>query len=258
MTLLLLGTFSLFVSQYLQAQANQCCCFIAPGSGTVCNPNGLASTLNCDEWCKLIGLEGSLGDPDGYDSPATCQAICSTLPVELTFFEGQFTPKKGVELSWETAAEIDNQGFEIERTSDPSKAWQPIAFVAGKGTTLEIQAYHFIDKQPLSGINYYRLRQVDFDGAFEYSDIIAVKASIEQEKILLYPTTVKDILHIDIQSSETMNRPPIIRFFDVMGRPIQSYQDGRSIFTVSALPNGSYTVVIQLEDQIVVRRFFKE
>ncbi|MEM9888843.1 MAG: hypothetical protein AAF849_23315 [Bacteroidota bacterium] len=44
-------------------------------------------------------------------------------------------------------------------------------------------------------------------------------------KILLYPTTVKDILHIDIQSSETMKRPPIIRFFDVMGRPIQSYRN---------------------------------
>ena len=101
-------------------------------------------------------------------------AASAFLPVELMLFKGA-VEKNTVNLTWKTASEENNEGFDIQRSADGSK-WRTIGFVPGpgQGTSIEQQAYTFIDDSPLNGINYYRLRQVDFDRTFDYSDVVSV------------------------------------------------------------------------------------
>ncbi|MEL7148679.1 MAG: T9SS type A sorting domain-containing protein, partial [Bacteroidota bacterium] len=94
------------------------------------------------------------------------------LPVELLYFEGELT-NDGALLKWATASEIDNDRFEIERSVD-GENFEVIGEVAGNGTTNELITYQFVDDLPVRGLNYYRMRQVDFDGDFEYSPTVLV------------------------------------------------------------------------------------
>jgi hypothetical protein len=97
----------------------------------------------------------------------------ATIPVELASFN--VVSKSGkVMLTWSTATETNNFGFQIER-SDESKNFEPIGFVHGSGTTTESQEYAFVDKMVEIGRYYYRLKQVDFNGQYEYSDEIGVE-----------------------------------------------------------------------------------
>jgi len=95
-----------------------------------------------------------------------------TVPVELISFSAT-TDGKNVNLNWATATEINNSGFEIERRYDKTD-WLEIGFVPGHGTTTEKQNYSYIDQNVNAGIYSYRLKQVDFDGTFEYSNEILV------------------------------------------------------------------------------------
>ena len=99
------------------------------------------------------------------------------IPVELTSFTANVI-NKTVRLNWITATELNNSGFEIERmsilTSQVSNSWEKIGFVTGNGTSTEVSTYSFVDNHPAQGKNYYRLKQIDFDGSFEYSNIIEV------------------------------------------------------------------------------------
>jgi hypothetical protein len=98
------------------------------------------------------------------------------VPVELASFTG-YAINDGVELKWMTATETNNQGFEIERLNDSKiekSEWEKVGFVAGFGTTTEPKAYSFTDKEVLSGTYTYRLKQIDFDGSFSYSEEVNV------------------------------------------------------------------------------------
>lgn len=118
-------------------------------------------------------------DPTWYsanlNNPITVSGI---VPVELTSFSAVGT-KNGVQLNWETATEINNQRFEIERSND-SQNFTIVGFVNGKGTTTEKSSYSFIDKGVSEGKYYYRLKQVDYNGAYEYSEVIEVEFSVPQ------------------------------------------------------------------------------
>jgi len=102
------------------------------------------------------------------------------VPVELTSFTGAFV---GIDaqLKWSTATELNNKGFEIQRSIDNSE-FAAIAFVNGHGTTTEQKQYSFYDRNLESGVNYsYRLKQVDFDGSFEYSQVINLGSTLPLE-----------------------------------------------------------------------------
>jgi hypothetical protein len=112
----------------------------------------------------------------------------NALPVELNFF----TASAGVDrvtLNWSTAAELNNYGFEIQRSEEVSNApgnrnWHTIGFVNGFGTTTENKNYTFTDRNPLNGISYYRLKQVDFDGTFRLYDEVRVEVNTVTEYAL--------------------------------------------------------------------------
>lgn len=107
-----------------------------------------------------------------------------TLPVELIYFYALVQPKS-VLLKWGTATEVNNFGFEIERAYDPITNWEMIDFVLGSGTSNIPINYEYMDTTVLrTGIVYYRLRQVDIIGSFEYSDTVTVN--------LLYSITLEN------------------------------------------------------------------
>lgn len=106
-----------------------------------------------------------------YDNPA--------IPVELASFNASVTGNEVI-LTWSTASETNNHGFEIERNSGSlqptasNAGWVVIGFTEGNGTTTGMQSYSFTDKSLSSGKYLYRLKQVDFDGTFEYSNTVEV------------------------------------------------------------------------------------
>lgn len=98
------------------------------------------------------------------------------VPVELASFTAASTGST-VKLSWSTATETNNMGFEIERKNAESE-WQKIAFVDGNGTTQVPQKYSFTDVNLANGNYNYRLKQIDFNGTFEYSAIVEVDVNV--------------------------------------------------------------------------------
>lgn len=108
-------------------------------------------------------------------------AAGNTLPVELVSFRATKS-SNGVALNWSTKTETNNNGFEIEKSSNKS-IWTKIGFVAGKGTTTESQSYSFSDRKA-SGVNYYRLKQLDNDGKFEYSSIEEISVLADKFELI--------------------------------------------------------------------------
>lgn len=98
------------------------------------------------------------------------------LPVKLLTFSGMYTAGKGVELKWTTVSEVSNYGFEVQRsvTANPV-GFTTIGFVPGNNTTLERHDYTYTDAAPPVGKTYYRLKQVDLNGAFEYSGLVSIE-----------------------------------------------------------------------------------
>ncbi len=108
------------------------------------------------------------------------------LPVELIYFDGQRQDNK-VSLTWATAMEKENDTFIIERATDGIN-FKPIGQVKGRGDTKTRQEYNFVDNAPAKGINYYRLKQVNKDGKFTYSKIVAVNIDcLDCVEVNIYP-----------------------------------------------------------------------
>ncbi|MDH3268909.1 MAG: T9SS type A sorting domain-containing protein, partial [Ignavibacteria bacterium] len=101
------------------------------------------------------------------------------IPVELTSFTVQVI-KDGVELNWSTATETNNQGFQIEKIN-AGGSFEQVGFVAGFGTTTEPKTYSFVDSKLETGNYTYRIKQIDFDGTFAYSDEVNVDVEIPLE-----------------------------------------------------------------------------
>lgn len=143
----------------------------------------IANTLNVsfDSARTLSRAKGSengvLDFYNGFGKVIPQNIITNPLPVELTSFAGKIIGKK-ILLNWQTATEINNYGFEIERSSG-NEIWEKIGFVNGNGNSNSPKDYSFMDNPPLEGVDIkYRLKQIDNDGQFEYSDIITLNFSI--------------------------------------------------------------------------------
>ncbi|MCW8804166.1 MAG: T9SS type A sorting domain-containing protein, partial [Ignavibacteriaceae bacterium] len=99
-----------------------------------------------------------------------------TVPVELTSFTANAVEDE-VKLNWATATETNNQGFQVEKMNTAG-TFEQIGYLAGFGTTTEPKAYSFTDSKLDAGTYSYRLKQIDFDGSYEYSDVVEVEVSI--------------------------------------------------------------------------------
>jgi hypothetical protein len=101
------------------------------------------------------------------------------VPVELSFFNAA-SNGVDVKLEWSTATETNNQGFEMQRMNT-GDTFEQVGYVAGFGTTTEPKSYSFVDSKLEAGNYTYRLKQIDFDGTFTYSDEVDVDVEIPLE-----------------------------------------------------------------------------
>jgi photosystem II stability/assembly factor-like uncharacterized protein len=194
------------------------------------------------------------------------------IPVELTSFAATVNDDN-VELSWITATETNNQGFEVERSQKSQVKgqmdWEKIGFVEGHGTTTESQAYFYLDKNVATGKYKYRLKQKDYDGTFEYSNVVEVEVtspltfSLEQN----YPnpfnpsTKIKYIIPNVETHRDASLQMVTLKVYDVLGnevatlvneeKPAGSYEVE---FSASNLPSGTYFYQLKASSLIETKK----
>lgn len=133
------------------------------------------------EHCELVTFIQNLDGKEILQGTKVSLNDLAPLPVELTSFTATAAAGK-VNLVWTTATEINNSGFEIERSYD-GESYYAVGFVKGNGTTTEPKSYSFTDNIEVNGTEqiFYRLKQVDYNGTFEYSDAVSVVLDIPTE-----------------------------------------------------------------------------
>lgn len=133
------------------------------------------------------------------NSGINCDLTVPT-PVDLIEFYAYPDGKKSV-LNWSTASEENNKGFEVMRSKN-GVDWEVIGWVDGNGSTFEMQRYKFLDESPNNGVNYYKLKQLDFNGAFEFTDIRTVDFKSSVERASIYPNPTSGELNIELPDFE--------------------------------------------------------
>ena len=183
----------------------------------------------------IDGLGSSVIVP-GIDY-GTCTPSSFVVPVTLASLDAVARDGK-VMVDWVTSAELNNKGFEVQRSRD-GRDWSMIGFVEGFGTTKETKEYQFVDYRPSAGTNYYRLRQVDIDGQDEYTYVVSVQLDAGLTDISIYPNPAVDVITIN-QAVGHMT------IYNIQGQPVVSRDLGREVETidVSLLQSGTYLVSI--------------
>ena len=215
----------------------------------------------------IVWYDYSLGDSELLAR----RGIHYYTPVELHSFTATVLDND-VTLSWTTATETNNSGFEIERSVISNEVrnlvWETIGFVNGNGTTTEPQTYSFIDKNLSAGKYQYRLKQIDFDGTFEYlptgqagSNIVEVDLELPTQFILEqnYPNPFNPTTKISWQSP--INSHQTLKVYDVLGNEVATLVNefmtaGKYVaeFNANKLASGFYYYQLKVGDFIQTRK----
>jgi hypothetical protein len=152
------------------------------------------STFSSYDFINIWGIDSDIND--GY--PYLRGGLGGVLPIKLEYFDAELY-NNAVDLTWETSAEINNDYFTIER-SENGIDFTVVTTIEGAGNSSESLSYSYIDSNPISGINYYRLKQTDFDGKFEYFDMVSITSEVEETNIDVYPNPSNGIFTVSTNS----------------------------------------------------------
>jgi len=170
------------------------------------------------------------------------------LPIELISFSAK-PDGKTVALDWSTASELNNDFFHIER-SENGRDFEEIGKLAGAGTSYITLRYSFTDAWPLVGWNYYRLRQVDFDGQFSFSPIQAVLMGKpgDKNRLQLFPNPAYN--ELNLKTDELIQPGDRLEIYDFTGQMVHRFSASdvlKAPIDVSQLAAGTYTVRLHTE-----------
>ncbi|KAA3436100.1 T9SS type A sorting domain-containing protein [Rufibacter hautae] len=205
------------------------------------------------------GRAASLQTTNGEYSYRSASVI-TPLPVTLTSFTAK-AQKEGVLLNWTTAAEKDNDFFQVERSMD-GRNFSAIGQVKGNGNSNVRVDYSFLDGKFLNGTAYYRLKQVDYDGKFEYSKTVAVQTkavAATQVMVKAYPNPTTDMAHLDLTSLSSST--VIIRVYALDSRLLKTQEvQGGSVQTLdlTKFAAGTYLLKIKGAEIDTVTRVVKQ
>ncbi|PCJ65587.1 MAG: hypothetical protein COA58_09255 [Bacteroidetes bacterium] len=174
------------------------------------------------------------------------------LPVDLVEFDVVLNKSGLVDLTWNTASELNNDYFELEHSTN-GEDFQPFTTVKGNGTTNEIQLYKAVHFNPQLGLNYYRLKQVDYDGNFKYHEKRVVQLNTPT-KVDLYPNPA--ISQVNVRANNVIDQ---IRILNSVGQEIENFEpDAKSVvIDVSDFKSGIYFVQVFTEGQMKLLRVLK-
>ncbi len=197
------------------------------------------------------------GNPDnlmGWGIINTLDAInLIPVPVELTLFTGEYS-NGAVRLEWKTATETNNFGFEVQKRYE-NTSYEKVGFVEGNGTTTNRITYNFEDANIESGRVYYRLKQIDFNGDFEYSNeiMIDIPELSSYQLFQNYPNPFNPSTLI--KYSVPQQSKIVIALYDIIGNKIKTLYDGiqqagvhQLTLNASDLPSGIYFVSMTAAD----------
>jgi hypothetical protein len=229
---------------------------------------GTATTTN--SWVSLTSMDVSMGGPcpaaytitrtytamdnGGNPNTASCPQTISmgaSLPVELIDVK-LVQLKEGLELSWATASEANNRGFEVQR-SRTGNDWEMIEFLDGQGTSSTINEYIYLDDHPVIGLNYYRLKQIDWDGVFEYSPVKAgvwqTNSDKDQMRLFLSPNPASSRITAVIPAKFSQDNNLTLQIHNSLGQLIRKESRiGEELnIDLSDLPEGLYILSITQE-----------
>lgn len=192
----------------------------------------------------------------------------SDLPVEFISFDATRINQGQVELDWATGSEKNNQGFEIERMLAHETSFTKMGWVDGQGTTPNTTYYQHLNDNDYQGISYYRLKQIDTDGSFEYSEIKAVNGAGSQDGIInidIYPNPIKEQLTVRFDLLPKGVKAAKITIIDAHGQlvyksntAIQAYK-GLTLNLTEDWPSAIYMLSVELDNgEQITRKFIKE
>ncbi len=173
------------------------------------------------------------------------------LPVELINFKAHIQ-NSGVKLLWSTATEKNNKGYDLERSSD-NRTWTTLGFVPGNGDSFRQNDYNFTDANPLPGINYYRLKQMDMDDDFEYSPMVVADVRSNGLQLDIFPNPSVDG-EISIRAVSQGEGNALLEVYDWLGYKVYKEQvylyEGTMVYPISlaTFPKGSYNVRLEMPD----------
>ena len=206
------------------------------------------STDGGDNWEEVVELDGNKITGLSLLNPGLGYAIGElglilnyyddSIPVELSSFNGSYI-SNSIELKWTTETELNNSGFEILRSKDLSN-WESIGFVPGRGTTTSRSLYTFYDSHLIGNHFFYKLKQIDFDGSYSFSEIIKVEIQINNYSLSQnYPNPANPKTRITFSIPEkTIVK---INLYSITGELIKELMDEEK-------ENGIYQIDVDLNN----------
>ena len=219
-------------------------------------PDGPGTVQVVTPTLGTLGTNYSISYPfsNGFSSfGAGIPASQGVLPIELLSFTGKLQ-NENVKLNWSTSFEQNNKGFEIERSLDGIN-FRKIGFVAGAGNSNSTRNYSFTDPQRAVEFNYYRLKLVDIDNTFDYSDVVLVKNAFGKQDVYMAGNPITN--SINIQFAKTPNGKVAVSIYDMKGSKIYDMiynnytQTSLKINTANKLlAHGVYSVKVETGGKI--------
>lgn len=170
----------------------------------------------------------------------------ATLPLELTAFTAEAVDKRTAQLNWTTQTEINSSHFMVQRSIDGVR-FTTIGQVSAMGNTTSAERYVFRDTEAFTGSNYYRLKMIDLDGSFAYSDTKTVAFAGEGEQLLVYPNPATDFLYF----AEPVNGP--VRIYGMDGRLVREIKAEGDRIDTSELVPGTYLISLSSKRAIFIK-----
>lgn len=225
------------------------------GSVQITNNTSLA-TCTVASLCTRLAGSGSttiLNNAAGCNSNAQVTLACAALPVDLLSFTYRLQPN-AIEIRWETATETNNDYFVVEHSTDGTE-FVALAKVTGAGTSNNKKSYRYEHTQPPSGINYYRLKQVDYDGAFTLFNTLSVENTyISRSETPIYPNPTQDIVYLELGGTTADISVHEAQSGKVL---MKSRLTGIAKLDLSELKNGVYFIVVKFPEKQTVHKVLK-
>jgi hypothetical protein len=188
----------------------------------------------------------------------------SALPIELLSFEANLE-ERTVYLDWQTDSEINNDYFTVQR-SKSGITWEDVMDVDGAGNSSTLVNYSAIDSKPNDGISYYRLKQTDFDGQFEFSKTISMNFNkSKNQEIQIYPNPVEDELKVQFKELPKSIKSAHIKIINSNGQVLHNFDTGLESYQilkigyVKELVPALYILSVELDNgDKVLQEFIKK